>query len=264
MMSGLRQRKKEQTRLRIAEVALRLFDERGYDAVTVNEVAEAAGVAKVTLFSYFPTKDCLVLDGIQDDPAGIVAGRRPGQSPLDALREHYRAVAAQGVDGVDVERLLTQVRVVSRTPALMAGVYQAHMGQRYELAAVLQAAFVTAAEGAAAEIAVTEAAAEGVDPARADAEAGEGREGSQGGECVGGRERREGQEGHEGGEARELAARIMAGQITATLTTVQEAFFHRLAAGMPLEEAGRRRTADVELAFDLLENGLKPKNGDKS
>ncbi|MFI7447129.1 TetR/AcrR family transcriptional regulator [Nonomuraea sp. NPDC049714] len=230
MMSGLRQRKKEQTRLRIAEVALRLFDERGYDAVTVNEVAEAAGVAKVTLFSYFPTKDCLVLDGIQDDPAGIVAGRRPGRSPLDALREHYRAVAAQGADGVDVERLLTQVRVVSRTPALMAGVYQAHMGQRYELAAVLQAAFGKAAEGADAEIAASEAA----------------------------------REGGEGGEAGELAARIMAGQITATLTAVQEAFFHRLAAGMPLEEAGRRRTADVELAFDLLENGLKPKNGDKS
>jgi AcrR family transcriptional regulator len=247
MMSGLRQRKKEQTRLRIAEVALRLFDERGYDAVTVSEVAEAAGVAKVTLFSYFPTKDCLVLDGIQDDPAGIVAGRRPGQSPLDALREHYRAVAAQGADGVDVERLLTQVRVVSRTPALMAGVYQAHMGQRYELAAVLQAAFGKTAEGAGAEIAASEAAAseaaaEGVDAGCADA----------------------GREGREGREAGELAARIMAGQITATLTTVQEAFFHRLAAGMPLEEAGRRRMADVELAFDLLENGLKPKNGDKS
>ena len=233
MMSGLRQRKKEQTRLRIAEVALRLFAERGYDAVTVNEIAEAADVAKVTLFSYFPTKDCLVLDGIQDDPAGIVAARRPGQSPLDALREHYRAVAARGADGVDVQRLLTQVRVVSETPALMAGVYQAHMGQRYELAAALEAASKQASEGGA-------------------------RERPEG--CLRPRGRRFG----EGGEVGELAARIMAGQITATLTTVQEAFFHRLAAGMSLEEAGRHRAADVELAFDLLENGFKPKNGDKS
>lgn len=231
MMSGLRQRKKEQTRLRIAEVALRLFGERGYDAVTVNEIAEAAGVAKVTLFSYFPTKDCLVLDGIQDDPAGIVAARRPGQSPLDALREHYRAVAARGADGVDVQRLLTQVRVVSETPALMAGVYQAHMGQRYELAAALEAASKQASEGGARND-PKGASPEGVDS--------------------------------EGGEVGELAARIMAGQITATLTTVQEAFFHRLAAGMSLEEAGRHRTADVELAFNLLENGFKPKNGDKS
>ncbi|GGP14912.1 TetR/AcrR family transcriptional regulator [Nonomuraea glycinis] len=239
MMAGLRQRKKEQTRLRIAEVALRLFGERGYDAVTVNEIAEAAGVAKVTLFSYFPTKDCLVLDGIQDDPAGIVAARRPGQSPLDALREHYRAVAARGADGVDVQRLLTQVRVVSETPALMAGVYQAHMGQRYELAAALEAASRQVPEGAIPS--APEGAApndpKGASPAGDDSE---------------------------GGEVAELAARIMAGQITATLTTVQEAFFHRLAAGMPLEEAGRRRTADVELAFNLLENGFKPKNGDKS
>jgi AcrR family transcriptional regulator len=242
MMSGLRQRKKEQTRLRIAEVALRLFAERGYDAVTVNEIAEAADVAKVTLFSYFPTKDCLVLDGIGDDPAGIVAARRPGQSPLDALREHYRAVAAQGADGVDVQRLLTQVRVVSETPALMAGVYQAHMGQRYELAATLQAA--------------TGQALAGADAASADAEGREGSPSQESREDLGDPEGREG--------TGELTARIMAGQITATLTTVQEAFFHRLAAGMPLEEAGRRQVADVELAFDLLEHGLKLKNGDKS
>ncbi|WP_336210555.1 TetR family transcriptional regulator [Nonomuraea sp. LPB2021202275-12-8] len=231
MMTGLRQRKKEQTRRRIAEVALRLFDERGYDAVTVNEIAEAAGVAKVTLFSYFPTKDCLVLEGVQDDTAGVVAGRRPGQPPLDALREHYRAFAARGADGVDVRHLLTQVRVISATPALMAGVYQAHMGQRYELAAALAAAFAEEAAGngtAAAGAAVT------------------------------------GDEGGTGDPAGDLLARIVAGQITATLTTLQEAFFQRLASGMPLEEAGRLLADDVELAFDLLENGLKPKNGDKS
>ncbi|MEV1176468.1 helix-turn-helix domain-containing protein [Nonomuraea sp. NPDC049784] len=74
---GLRERKKEQTRRRIAEVALRLFDERGYDAVTVNEIAEVAGVAKVTLFNYFPTKDCLVTEGVKDDLAAIVSGGVP-------------------------------------------------------------------------------------------------------------------------------------------------------------------------------------------
>ena len=213
MMAGLRERKKEQTRRRIAEVALRLFDERGYDAVTVNEVAEAAGVAKVTLFAYFPTKECLVLDGMRDDTAGIVAARRAGQSPLDALREHYRAMAARGAEGVDVERLLARVRVVSATPALMAGVYQAHLGQRYELAAALTAA--SAAD----------------EPARAD-------------------------DADAFAEGEGLAAQIMAGQITTTLTTLREAFFQRLASGMTLEEAGRRLAADVELAFDLLENGL--------
>jgi len=43
-----------------------MFAKRGYEAVTVNEIAEAAGVAKVTLFTYFPTKESLVLDVVKD------------------------------------------------------------------------------------------------------------------------------------------------------------------------------------------------------
>ncbi|UZJ30166.1 TetR/AcrR family transcriptional regulator [Streptomyces endophytica] len=62
-MAGLRERKKEQTRQRIAAVAWRLFAERGFEAVTVNEIAEAAEVAKATLFAYFPTKESLALQG---------------------------------------------------------------------------------------------------------------------------------------------------------------------------------------------------------
>jgi AcrR family transcriptional regulator len=191
MMAGLRERKKEQTRRRIAEVALRLFDERGYDAVTVNEIAEAAGVAKVTLFNYFPTKECLVTDG------AVVAGRGEGRSPLEALRGHCRSMAAQGAGGVDVEALLTRVRVVSSHPALMGALHAVRMGERYDLAAALSATY-----------------------------------------------------------ADELTAQLMAAQITAAITTVQEAFFRRVAAGEPLEEAGRRLADDVELAFDLLEHGF--------
>ncbi|MFC7639696.1 TetR/AcrR family transcriptional regulator [Streptosporangium lutulentum] len=81
-MTGLRERKKRQTRQAIAEAAMRLFAERGFEAVTVNEIAAAAGVAKVTLFTYFPTKESLVLSSVADDDvAKVVAGRRPGQSP---------------------------------------------------------------------------------------------------------------------------------------------------------------------------------------
>ncbi|MFB9624533.1 TetR/AcrR family transcriptional regulator [Nonomuraea helvata] len=202
---GLRERKKEQTRRRIAEVALRLFDERGYDAVTVNEIAEAAGVAKVTLFNYFPTKDCLVTEGIKDDLAAIVAGRPEGVTPLGALREHYRALAAQGAGEMDVESLLTRVRVISSSQALMGALHGVRMGERYELAEALK-------------------------------------------------------EAHRGDD---LTAQLMAAQITAAVTTVQEAFFQRIAAGVPLEEAGGRLAGDVEVAFDLLEHGLTTK-GDKS
>ncbi|MFD1535800.1 TetR/AcrR family transcriptional regulator [Nonomuraea guangzhouensis] len=140
MMAGLREKKKEQTRRRIAEVALRMFAERGYEAVTVNEIAEAAEVAKVTLFTYFPTKECLVLDVVKDDTAKIVTERRPGQTPLGALRAHYGAFAAEGIREVDVDGLLTRIRVISASPTLMAGLHQTQAGQRYELAAALAGA----------------------------------------------------------------------------------------------------------------------------
>ncbi|MET7462684.1 helix-turn-helix domain-containing protein [Nonomuraea sp. NPDC005501] len=201
-MAGLRERKKEQTRRRIAEVALRLFAERGYDAVTVNEVAEAAGIAKVTLFSYFPSKESLALEGVKDDMARVVAERAPGVTPLAALRAHYRGLAA-GPGEVDVEALMARVRVISSSPALLAGLQQAYAEEREELAAAL----ATSAASPVPE-----------------------------------------------GEV-DLVARVMAAQITATVTALQETFFFRLSCGTPLAEAGRRLAEDVELAFDLLERG---------
>jgi AcrR family transcriptional regulator len=57
---GLRERKKQRTRELIAETARRLFGERGFDRVTVAEVARAAEVSEQTVFNYFPTKEDLV------------------------------------------------------------------------------------------------------------------------------------------------------------------------------------------------------------
>ncbi|MEV6861846.1 TetR family transcriptional regulator [Streptosporangium subroseum] len=132
-MTGLRERKKRQTRQAIAEAAMRLFAERGFEAVTVNEIAEAAGVAKVTLFTYFPTKESLVLDAVADDDvAKAVAERRPGQSPLDALREHYRTFTADPGD-MEPEALVTMMRVIFESPTLVAGVNQIQYGERVAL-----------------------------------------------------------------------------------------------------------------------------------
>ncbi|MGS2646752.1 MULTISPECIES: TetR family transcriptional regulator [unclassified Streptosporangium] len=137
-MAGLRERKKEQTRRRIAAVALRLFAERGFDAVTVNEIAEAAEVAKVTLFKYFPTKESLVLRGVgQEDLAGIVAARPPGQSPLEALRAYYRGFATEPAEAVDRDTLIVQMRVIFSSPALSSGANDLLHGQRLALARVL-------------------------------------------------------------------------------------------------------------------------------
>ncbi|MGW3368332.1 TetR family transcriptional regulator [Streptosporangium canum] len=137
-MAGLRERKKEQTQRRIAAVALRLFAERGFDAVTINEIAEAAEVAKVTLFKYFPTKESLVLRGVgEEDLAGIVAVRPPGQSPLEALRAHYRAFATDPGAAVDRDALITQLRVIFDSPVLSSGANVLLYGQRQALARVL-------------------------------------------------------------------------------------------------------------------------------
>src|ERR687886_153287 len=91
---GLRQRKKLRTRQAISEAAIALFLERGYDQVSIAEIAAAAEVSKRTLFAYFPTKDDLVLHRFadhQDEAARVVRARPPGVAPLPALHEHLRA-----------------------------------------------------------------------------------------------------------------------------------------------------------------------------
>ncbi|MFJ3219467.1 TetR/AcrR family transcriptional regulator [Kitasatospora sp. NPDC086801] len=86
---GLRERKKERTRETIAATAIRLFLDRGFDQVSITEIAEAAEVSRRTLFAYFPTKEDLVLQRFADhenEAARIVRARPAGQPPLEALR----------------------------------------------------------------------------------------------------------------------------------------------------------------------------------
>ena len=81
---GLRERKKARTHQAISEAAIALFLARGYDAVSVAEIAEAAEVSKRTLFAYFPSKDELVLHRFadhQDEAARVVRDRPAGTDP---------------------------------------------------------------------------------------------------------------------------------------------------------------------------------------
>ena len=85
---GLRERKKQATRLLISNVATGLFIQRGFEEVTVAEIAEAAGVSKMTVFNYFPRKEDLFLDRHADRLAElteVVRSRPPGVSPCEAL-----------------------------------------------------------------------------------------------------------------------------------------------------------------------------------
>jgi AcrR family transcriptional regulator len=86
---GLRESKKLQTRQEIADQAMRLFAQRGFDGVTVAEVAAAADLSEKTVYNYFPTKEDLFFDEVPARQAALVAaitGRRQGESILGALR----------------------------------------------------------------------------------------------------------------------------------------------------------------------------------
>lgn len=93
MTEGLRERKKRQTRERISEVALGLFVERGFDNVTIAEVAEAAEVSVNTVYNYFQAKEDLVLPPDEASPqrlADIVRERSLGESAAGAVLARLR------------------------------------------------------------------------------------------------------------------------------------------------------------------------------
>ena len=86
---GLRETKKRRTREEIAHEAMRLFAARGFDHVTVAEVAAAANVSEKTVFNYFPTKEDLFFDEVPQREEALVAAiraRGDGESILAALR----------------------------------------------------------------------------------------------------------------------------------------------------------------------------------
>lgn len=124
-MGELRESKKRETRQRISDVATALFFERGFEAVTLDEIALAAKVSKMTVFNYFARKEELILDR-EDDlkllPFRIALRERPkGQSPVDALRALVRELSDQKhplarIDSQTVEWW----RVVEASPSLKA------------------------------------------------------------------------------------------------------------------------------------------------
>ncbi|MFF9899376.1 TetR/AcrR family transcriptional regulator [Streptomyces longispororuber] len=92
---GRRERKKAATRQKIADAALRLFLERGYDAVGIRDVAAAADVAVTTLFSHFACKEALVFEQDEDFEqrlARAVTDRGPHQPLMPALCREVQAL----------------------------------------------------------------------------------------------------------------------------------------------------------------------------
>ncbi|MFD3400498.1 TetR/AcrR family transcriptional regulator [Kribbella sp. NPDC058693] len=122
MEVGRRERKKQQTRHAISDVATRLFLERGFDAVTVAEVARAADVAVQTVFNHFPAKEDLFFDesGWWLGPAQAIREAPADADPVDVLEAHYLAGTR---DRFEVGHLATWkqfVRTIENSPALEA------------------------------------------------------------------------------------------------------------------------------------------------
>ncbi|MEU2439051.1 TetR family transcriptional regulator [Streptomyces rubradiris] len=123
---GLRERKKQRMYQDVSDIAVRLFLERGFDAVSVAEVAAAAGISKPTLFRYFPAKEDLVLHRIADhetEAARVVAG---AADPVAALGRHFLAGLDRRdpVTGLnDHPEVLAFHRLLYGTPSLAARAY---------------------------------------------------------------------------------------------------------------------------------------------
>jgi AcrR family transcriptional regulator len=125
---GLRERKKEQTRQSIAETAWRLFAERGYDRVSVAEIARAAEVAEATVFNYFPTKEDLFysrLEAFGDQLVEAIGARPPGE-PAPAAFGRFMLDSggwlrrAEAGDTTAMDRLRTVHRLIAASPDLQA------------------------------------------------------------------------------------------------------------------------------------------------
>jgi AcrR family transcriptional regulator len=116
LSSPVRERKKRETWRLVHAAALRLMTERGFDAVSIDDIVAAAGISRRTFFNYFAGKESVVFDPDPEDPAlwAALLAERPGDEPLwSSLRE-----VLLGYTGAAAERMLLQRRIRLASPEL--------------------------------------------------------------------------------------------------------------------------------------------------
>ncbi|MGW4663994.1 TetR family transcriptional regulator [Streptosporangium sandarakinum] len=233
-MTGLRHLKKQRTHEAVSAAAISLFLERGFDAVSVAEVAAAAEVSKPTLFKYFPTKEDLVLHRITDhrgEAARVVRGRGPGTDPLTALHRHFLDGLARRdpVTGLnDDPEVLAYHRMIFSTPSLAARLMH-HMTADEEALA-----------GALTE---TPAGPGGIG----------GPEGAEGPDGSGSSD---GSGGSGSGAMDDLVARLVAGQVLAVQRVLARRNWAELVGGRTASEVHPEAVTAADRAFALLRDGL--------
>jgi AcrR family transcriptional regulator len=120
---GRRELRKAQTRAEVREAAQRLFAERGFDAVTIADVAAAADVAVQTVFNHFDTKEALFFDGRTPWVEGVAAAvsrRPPGTDPVAALRSYVEADLIQLIDAESRPENRSYVETLQRSTSLQS------------------------------------------------------------------------------------------------------------------------------------------------
>ena len=121
------ERRRRLVRADLGRVAISLFAERSFDAVTVDDIAAAAGISQRTFFRYFATKDEVVLDyerRLVDRLVAAVTARPSGEGPVTALRNAY--VDTSRVAPEERGRVVQLGRILAATPELRAAAHGAH------------------------------------------------------------------------------------------------------------------------------------------
>jgi AcrR family transcriptional regulator len=138
---GLRERKKARTSQALEDAALELFSTKGFDATTIEEIADAAEVSPRTFFRYFATKEEVLFAreaSMERDLAVVIAARPPGESSLEKLRAALLVCAADYEQ--NRERTLRWAKIALGTPSLnAAGLAHWQVREDAVLAAILAA-----------------------------------------------------------------------------------------------------------------------------
>ncbi|MQY03276.1 TetR family transcriptional regulator [Actinomadura macrotermitis] len=125
--AGRRERKKQQTREALIDAAFRLFADKGFDATTVEEIADAVDVSSRTFFRYFASKEDVALTFQEEQHRAVLAAlaARPADEPImTALRRTVVGIARaceRGELGFDPSRFQCMMELMSRSDTLLAG-----------------------------------------------------------------------------------------------------------------------------------------------
>jgi AcrR family transcriptional regulator len=229
---SLRQAKKEQTRHAIATSALELFLARGFEEVSIPEIAHAAHVSKMTVFNYFPAKEDMFFEfthGKMPDLGAAVRERPQGESPIAALRRFVRAELVRRAEWTGLHDGVADFsRLVFRSPTLRAGFSRIWREREDELlVAVAEAAGVQHPLLAPSEqLAATLFQHEQIST-------------------------------HEASPSSEVVIlRLAVSQILSAIQTLTAVNQLRQALGLTADQASETALTECEAAFDLLESGL--------